>query len=238
MQPWTPCCHFFRNNWRSVAEPAENYPMSLALFDYVPVFLTFLGYGGWVLWQADLFAGLQAYALGAVLLMFAGGFLKASWKTIIAGSRRDIRWMEHALFLLLTPGACLFAWALWLARGQIGDQQVAVETSSVIVPVIISAIFIAVSLPRINKSEKWFLPLVLLLTLAMAWIALVAAWMAWQQGAVIAASLFVANFLASSITAKMSRRAASIAAQWRMEWANTASAALFLLAVVFYGAGL
>ena len=52
-------------------------------------------------------AGRQARL--ALLLIGAGGLLKASWKLIIATTGNDVVWMDNSLFALLGPGFTLMA---------------------------------------------------------------------------------------------------------------------------------
>ena len=209
------------------------YPLSLALLDYAPVVLTLAGQWLLLMALAEPFRGVLGYAACGAAMMFAGGFCKASWKTIIAASQKDIRWMEHALFPLLAPGAALFAWATWQAQRQLAGD--AIDAGTVIVPLLVSAALLAASLPRLPKSKKWFLPLVVLLTVSMGAIAANAALMARGSGHALAAALFVASFAVSLVTAGLARRTATIGAQWVMEWANTGSALLFVLGALQMG---
>ncbi len=220
------------NTQAKPVEAALIYPLSLAIFDYAPVLLTLAGQWLLLLSMPTPFATVYPYALGAALLMFCGGFLKATWKTIIAATARDIRWMEDALFLLLAPGASLFAWALWQARLQTTSADATTQPITVLIPLITSVVLIALSLPRRSQSKKWFLPLVALLTVSMGVIAANAAMLAAHFSRPLAATLFIASFVVSLLTAALSRRRATIGAQWLMEIANTAAALLFLLATL------
>ena len=189
-------------------EAPLRYPLSLALLDYAPVVLTLAGQ--WLLLRAfaDAFRGAFVPAACGAAMMLAGGFCKASWKTVIAASRKDIRWMEHALFPLLAPGAALFAWATWQAQRQLAGGVI--DTGTVLVPLLLSAALLAVSLPRLPRSKKWFLPLVALLTVSMGVTAASAALMARDAGHPLAAALFVASFAASLVTAALARGRASL----------------------------
>lgn len=205
------------------------YPLSLALFDYVPVVLTLVGQVLLIsLLQFDP-AYLHFMALGGVALMSLGGGLKATWKTIIAANQRDYRWMEHALFLGLAPGACLLAWAVWNAQ-RVMSGELAITLWPICLLLI--AVFLIWSAKKVGGSGKWFMPLVLLLTLAMGVISVNAFLIAKNQGALFAASLFVVSFGISLVTSSVSRKVATIKLQWLMEWANSLSALCFLGAVL------
>jgi hypothetical protein len=203
------------------------YPLSLALVDYIPVIATLIGQWILITTLGENINPIATMALTGAVLMFSGGFFKATWKTIIAATEKDFRWMEHSLFLLLAPGACLFAWAMWSVQRGMTDQAI---INNWLYPLLISIVFIAVSIPRINKSKKWFMPLVGLLTVAMGVIAYNAYLIAELMTNTLAAWLFLISFVISLITAGISRRAASIAVQWVMEIANSISALVFVIA--------
>jgi hypothetical protein len=205
------------------------YPISLALFDYVPVVLNLLGQLLLItVLQFDP-GYLQYMAVAGVALMTLGGGLKATWKTIIAATQRDYRWMEHALFLGLTPGACLLAWAVWNAQRVMGG-----ELAITLWPVclLIIAVFLMWSAKKVGGSGKWFMPLVLLLTLSMGVITVNAFLIAKHQGVPVAAGFFILSFGISLVTSMVSRKVATINIQWLMESANSLSALFFLCAVL------
>jgi len=203
------------------------YPVSLALFDYVPVVFNLAG-------QLLLLSALQidavamwAMALLGVILMNLGGILKASWKLIIAVSERDFRWMEHALFLGLAPGSCLLAWAVWDTQRVMSGAS---SNDGWLPCLLIIAVFLAWSARKFGGAGKWFMPLVLLLTVSMGVINVNASLIAKNQGANLAAVLFILSFGISLVTSAVSRKVATIKVQWLMETANSLSAFCFLSA--------
>lgn len=204
------------------------YPVSLALLDYAPVIATIFGQS--LLLQHfdfELHAELLAMAWIGIALAALGGFFKATWKIIIAVSELDIRWMEHALFLGLGPGLCLFAWSTWSAQRLASGNTV---LNNWLIPIAIIALFMALCIPRIGKAGKWFLPLIVLVTLSSAVIAINATLIAWWADQAIVAALFLLSLVISLLTAGVSRREATIDVQWIMEIANTASALVFIVA--------
>ncbi|MBO2447876.1 hypothetical protein J4573_12300 [Actinomadura barringtoniae] len=91
-----------------------DYPVALAVEDFVPVALTATGIallGGY----ADARLGARAGRLTRVAAcsVGAGGLAKAGWKLIVALDGPDVRWLYHALFPLLAIGFTLLAQALW-----------------------------------------------------------------------------------------------------------------------------
>lgn len=89
-----------------------DYPLSLAVEDFVPVVLTVLG--------AVLLTGpLRRHgvrtgrtAVAATVLIFLGGFSKATWKLVVALDGPDLRALSSALFPCLSAGFLLLAHAL------------------------------------------------------------------------------------------------------------------------------
>lgn len=81
-----------------------DYPIALAVEDFVPVALTAAG-------VAMLRHKHRLVPLAAVLVV-AGGFAKATWKLIVALDGPDLQWLHEALFPLLAAGFTLLVFAL------------------------------------------------------------------------------------------------------------------------------
>lgn len=105
---------------------ALDYPLSLALEDFVPVILTGIG--------ATLLLGpLRAHSASAgrtgtagTALVFLGGLSKATWKLLVALDGPDIQVLNKALFPCLSAGFLLLAHALLTlpAAGEHGPEAV------------------------------------------------------------------------------------------------------------------
>ncbi len=91
----------------------ENFPLSLAFFDALPV----LFFGIAVLLIAIRFENIL-FITGAFLCTLAG-LGKVIWKIIIAGTRKDIVWMNRQLRVLMPVGFLLIFSGLWQGRGTI-----------------------------------------------------------------------------------------------------------------------
>jgi len=85
------------------------YPVALAVEDFVPVVLTPLGI---VLLTRHVDTRSRAGVLLAAVLVGAGGLAKASWKLTVALGGPDVTWLANLLFPLLTLGYGLLAWIL------------------------------------------------------------------------------------------------------------------------------
>lgn len=83
----------------------ETYPISLAIFDFVPI-IAFL-IGAFFLVKTGLICrgkpcGRMIMAGG--LLIFLGGFFKATWKLLVAARIADIQWMSQGQFVFSSIG--------------------------------------------------------------------------------------------------------------------------------------
>lgn len=83
----------------------ETYPISLALVDFLPN-LAFLIGAFFLVKTSYLCRGTRCarMLMAGTLLVFLGGFLKATWKLLYAAQIADIQWMSQAQFILLGVG--------------------------------------------------------------------------------------------------------------------------------------
>lgn len=79
----------------------ETYPLSLALVDFFPA-LAFLIGAFYLVRIALLCRGRRTgrMVMAGTLLVFLGGFLKASWKLLYSTGIADIQWMSQGQFIL------------------------------------------------------------------------------------------------------------------------------------------
>ncbi|MFE9857376.1 hypothetical protein [Streptomyces sp. NPDC005780] len=89
-----------------------DYPVSLAVEDFVPVLLTACAAARLVAPAARTGRGGRHLAVSATALIAAGGLSKAGWKLIVALDGPDIQLLNKALFPLLSAGFLLLALAL------------------------------------------------------------------------------------------------------------------------------
>ena len=87
----------------------ERYTLGLALFDYLPVVA-----GGLGMYLVCRYCSIVGTRVGlwlylVPLVVFTGGFLKATWKTIVVTTGINIQWMSDQLFFFLTSGYILVA---------------------------------------------------------------------------------------------------------------------------------
>ncbi|MFD3682878.1 hypothetical protein [Streptomyces sp. NPDC058613] len=91
---------------------ALDYPLSLAVEDFVPVVLTGAGAALLTLPLRRCGPGTGRAAAAGAVLVFLGGMSKATWKLVVALDGPDITVMNKALFPLLSAGFLLLAYAL------------------------------------------------------------------------------------------------------------------------------
>ena len=197
-----------------------NYSLSLALFDFIPVILSGLGWywlSHWVALKAPEYRGILV--TGGVLVVL-GGISKVSWKLVIALSGNAIEFLNNNLFLLMTPGFALIFASVWrAASGPIArplrDPLIhAGLVLTLLSPLVISAL---TSHPR-----AWFLALVGLTTVFNCLIIGRLFAYTWPRGQRLTACLFGFNLLAAFILSALARTGDhSEAMQWLEEIINT-----------------
>ncbi|HEY9328658.1 MAG TPA: hypothetical protein VIS09_10540 [Streptomyces sp.] len=89
-----------------------DYPVSLAVEDFVPVLLTACAAVRLVAPAARTGRTGRTLAVSATVLIAAGGLSKAGWKLIVALDGPDLQLFNKALFPLLSAGFLLLALAL------------------------------------------------------------------------------------------------------------------------------
>ena len=210
----------------------ENYTLSLALFDYVPVLLS--------AWGLSLLAGLLSRVIpdarrllfGAVALVAAGGLCKASWKLIWALSRNDIGILSDLLFVLMMPGMVLLAFHVRAAsRCWQGAAAGAPLRNSlmVIVPVAALAVAAAVGSPG---SKTWFFILLGTASLANISMSGMLIRQSWHLQQRLTTGIFLFSILIILSLSGLSRISeGSAPLQWLAECLNTLAHGSFALAV-------
>ncbi|MBV1852618.1 hypothetical protein [Catellatospora tritici] len=190
-----------------LAADTPDLSMALAVEDFVPALLAFLGY--------FLVAPSALGRIGAVL-MGAGGLAKSTWKLLHAGYGIDLPVLADLLFPLLAAGGVLLAialhralrWSWWpLAVAGLAAAGLAVKQHSV-QPAFIAA------------------------TAFVIWISIVGAVWAWRNGAALAAALFPISVLAVLALVPLRNHPASdaLAFQWVQQGVNTMAQLIFFVA--------
>ena len=207
------------------------YTVSLALFDFLPVIFTAVGF--YFLYKmithVDTMQG-KVFLIGAVLTVI-GGFLKATWKLIIAASDIDIIWMDKGIFVWMAAGYVLIFWSVWQITRTVQGKN---AFNAWIAPTVISAIsfggayYLYVSMPG---SPTWRLALLSVMTLASILTSILLIVFAFRQKLSLAGTLFIVNLviiLVMNGVARMPEQ--TITLQWIEESINTVSWFCFAVA--------
>jgi hypothetical protein len=185
----------------------ETYPISLALFDFIPTFAFLIGAFHLVriaIMQRGSACGRMAMA--GSLLIFLGGFLKAGWKLLYAANIADVQWMSQLQFILVAPGfLALLVTAILTARGK----------KKAAMPIMAIAV--------------WKIPLLAIMTLSSMGAQGILAYMAFQRHARLAAVGFIIAFLCLVGMGAMASGEQTLARQWIEEGINTIGQLGFML---------
>ncbi|MFD2113146.1 hypothetical protein [Thiorhodococcus fuscus] len=142
-----------------------DFPVDLALYNFVPVVLT-----GAALWFLSLFVRdrvVDRYPLALLggVLVFLGGLSKALWKLIAALAGVDVAWLAAALFPLMAPGFALVAVSVWSASRQLRGHRLLGGWRLAVSLILVAFIAAALRQWLWDIPRGWFLPLLVLASL-------------------------------------------------------------------------
>lgn len=189
----------------------ETYPLSLALFDFVPVTMFLVG----AFFLVRIALQMRSSPCGRMtmagsLLIFLGGFLKAAWKLLYAANIADWRWMSELQFLLVTPGfLALLVTAILMARSR-GRSS----------PSPLMAIAV------------WKIPLLAIMTISSMGAQGILAYLSFRRRVLPAAVGFIVAFLCLIGMGAMASGEQTIAKQWIEESINTVGQLGFMLGAI------
>lgn len=96
----------------------NEYTLALALEDFIPVIFSSVGLFliSRMVGQADKQLGHMASS--GWILITIGGFLKATWKLVMAlsNAQTNLVWLDKGMFLWMAVGFTFVAFAVWFAR--------------------------------------------------------------------------------------------------------------------------
>jgi hypothetical protein len=177
----------------------ETYPLSLAIFDFIPVTMFLIGAYHLVriaVKQRSNQCGRMVMA--GALLIFLGGFLKATWKLLYTAEVANIQWMSQIQFILVAPGfVALLVAAILIARGQ---KKTRGTTLLAILP--------------------WKVPFLVWMTLASMGANGILTYISFKHGAKLAAVGFIVAFLCLVGMGAMASGEQTLAKQWIEESIN------------------
>jgi hypothetical protein len=188
----------------------ETYPLSIALFDFVPVTMFLVG-AFFLVRIALQMRGSPCgrMAMAGALLVFLGGFLKAIWKLLYAANVADLRWMSEVQFALVAPGfLALLVTAILMARGR---KKTAVPLLAI---------------------APWKIPLLAIMTLSSMGAQGILAYLSFRRRVPLAAVGFIVAFLCLVAMGAMASGEQTIAKQWLEESINTLGQLGFMLGAI------
>jgi hypothetical protein len=213
----------------------EDYPLAIAIQDFMPVALTLFGglqLASWVgrarpEWK-------RPAAIGTVMLVL-GGAAKATWKVIASISQDNVRPLSSVLFFLLSAGFLLLAWQMLrtqhLDRGASAPRE---RESPFRIPAIIAAIGWLAALiasAATGWSRAYVVPVLALSSLASLAVVWSGVRAALRRQLPLVAAAFVFNYVGVLVLTRLSRLPdQSVSLQWFEQGINTAATAAFAFA--------
>lgn len=203
------------------------YSVSLAVFDYLPIALSALGFVFVIATTGHWSQQWRPIAAFGAALVITGGLSKASWKLLVASQQIDVTWMNSALFFCLAPGMLILAGAVYGATN--GQSRIKPSRLIIAVSILIGIAFaVAATWPEQRYSMFYLLALTTAGNLALA-TQLIQKSLRHQQRT--AALLFTCNFIAAFILVGLARIPDQTEAlQWIEESVNTLSQGAFAYA--------
>ena len=191
----------------------ETYPISLALFDFVPTFAFLVG-AFYLVKTAIICRGKpnSRMLMGGALLVFLGGFTKALWKFMIAVEVADIFWLSQLQFVLSGIGFLGMCVAvIYMARGQRKVQS--------------SGIVAAMAM--------WKIPFLFIMTLSSLGAEGILAYLAFKRGLKMAGAAFAIGVMGLLAMGSLASAEQTIAMQWIEEGVNTIGQFGFMLGCIW-----
>ena len=211
----------------------EDYSLSLALFDYLPVLLSAVGLYLLINLLARALPESRTLLLLGFTLVIAGGLSKATWKLIWVLTQVDIAVLDSLLFICMAPGMVLLAMHTASAgvRWRVGTVSVHPGRNSlvVIVPVLAAAGALAASQ---TDGRAWFFLLLATSSLSNIVMTLLLVRLSWGWEQRLTAGIFLLSILLTFSLSWLARiSAGSAPLQWLAESINLFATGSFALAV-------
>jgi hypothetical protein len=190
----------------------EDYPLSLALFDFLPT-LAFL-VGAFYLVKTSLICRGQPSSrmlMLSTLLVFLGGFTKALWKLLVAAEVADIFWLGQVQFILSGIGFLGMCVAvIYMVRGHrkaaTGGAMLAMAT--------------------------WKIPFLFIMTISSLGANGILAYMSFKRGVRMAAVGFVISVMGIIAMGSLASAEQTISMQWFEEFVNALTQFGFMIGCI------
>ena len=179
----------------------ETYPVSLALSDFIPT-LAFLTGAFYLVRTGVLCRGKPCgrMVMAGGLLVFLGGFFKATWKLLYTTGVADIQWMSQGQFVFSSIGFLgVFIAVLYMVR----SKKKAAPGGTVL------------------AMAAWKIPFLFVMTVTSLGAEGILAYMAFKRKAPLAAVGFIVGVLGILAMGAMASAEQSLTMQWIEEGINT-----------------
>jgi len=192
----------------------ETYPLSLALFDFVPTFAFLIG--SFFLVRTSLICRGKPCGrmmMAGSLFVFMGGFFKAAWKLFYTLQIADINWMNQGQFIFSGIGflgICVAVIYMVRSRTTAGATGGAVAAMA-----------------------PWKIPFLFVMTLASLGAEGILAYLSFKRGVRIAAIGFVVGVMGLLGMGALASAEQTLAMQWIEESVNTIGQCGFMFGSIF-----
>jgi hypothetical protein len=190
------------------------YTLGLALLDFLPVSAFLIG----ALFLTKLSISRQAKAqtwlfMAGGLMVFLGGFLKATWKLLYTLNIADLQLLSQLQFVMVAPGFLM----MFIAVLQFTKKQIKTEKA-------------------IPAIAVWKIPLLAVMTLSCIGMHGVLVYVAFRKGLKLAGILFIlATLCVFAMSGMASGSEQTVLAQWIEEIINSIGQSAFAIgSILFY----
>jgi len=192
----------------------ETYPLSLALFDFLPT-IAFL-IGSFFLVRTSLICRGKPCGrmmMAGSLFVFLGGFFKATWKLLYTLQVADIQWMSQGQFVLSGIGFLgIFIAVLYMVRG----RKITESSGSVVA-----------------AMAPWKIPFLFVMTLTSLGAEGILAYLSFRRGVRKAAIGFIVGVMGLLAMGALASAEQTLTMQWIEETVNTVGQTGFMLGSFF-----
>ncbi len=211
----------------------ETYNLTLALQDYMPILFSVIGLYFISRMVRTIHAQLGTVAIVGSMLIFIGGFLKATWKLIMAltESQVNIVWFDKGMFLWMAPGFTLVAFSLrfmrQVQRGK-APQRMWLGPGGTLVSLIVAILFTGFPDPAVNT---WRFILLGVMTIGNVGMVILLIQQARDVNQNRLAALFLVHIMIIFVLSGLARLPdQSIPLQWTEQLLNTCAQGIFAYA--------
>ena len=193
----------------------QAYPLSLALFDFLPVIFFLIG-AIFLVGISSIMCGRRCrnLAITGSLLIFFGGLTKAVWKLLFTIGVGDFLLLSEIQFVLVAPG---FLILLIVVIKMASSERSGYKENAELLPAI----------------ATWKIPFLIVMTLSSLGVQGLLAYISFRHKAIVAAFGFILAFICLLGMGAMASGEQTLTRQWVEETVNTAGQFGFMVGCFF-----